>query len=163
MLSDLRNRIRNKERIEALWTPFWYAGDQALHGAIWDHYRMVCYQCEKTDSAFSNHAVDAILYSEQFPSYVHYGKHTLLNTFELCGRIIGIRSRTLGELLGLTYHHFDYYLTLSDGSLLTMNCEEHLGRIYEREITLDKFDLLVTIDVKDFDDRPVDWNALDKA
>ena len=160
MLIDLREKIGEKKSIKALWVPFQYGGDQSLHGGIYSWYNMVRYESEATNRVSDGHNVDAIFFNETFSLLVPYSDATLGNTFELCGRITHIYSVELGDLLGLEYHHFDFYITLADGSLLTMNCEERPGYIFERDITLEKFELIVSIDIAFFDERPMDWDKL---
>ncbi len=104
---------------QAVWYPGWYNLDQSLDVGEESEYSL--FRCVPDHLAKFG---DQVFYNDLWnPANMRLVRATVQS----------ITNSVLGEILRIdTGEHFDYTITLSDGTELLVNVEEEPGKLYER-------------------------------
>jgi hypothetical protein len=108
-----------------IWKPFWYDLDQTLIVGEEGYFYII-----KESNIFSNGLSND-------------------NEIEIKGKVKSIYSIELGELKGIICDGLDYFIHLSNGSVITVDSEQELGKVQNSDMRL-LLSIEVDIEVMDY-------------
>jgi hypothetical protein len=118
--------------IKALWNPGWYETDQSL--AVGDRQRFWFFQ--NTPSAGCDKNVDLVFFNQLDSS---------ANCQVRFATVLEIHHDVLGQLSRIDADGLDYVFTPVDGPEIIVNAEEDPGTVYDPEIKIDNWSIIVTL------------------